>query len=825
MLELDDIRRLASIDRYGLLHAAIGGRLQKLTTLAAALFEVPMSAICVVGMDACWFRACHGLVLDTTPRAGSLGDSALRTPDTFVCPDTTEHAEFGQDDLVCGPAAARFYASAPLWTPDGVRIGGLVLLGLAPRVLSPREVANLGTFAATVSELVLATTATTTGGGTVPPSEEVAAAPGARPNPIHGALPGVDDDEVLRKLRFVIEELPVILWTTDLELRFTWAGGAGLAALNLTGREVLDLSIDGLFSRDRRGAQHLEAHRAALDGQSQTTDARFENRTYRCRLDPIRSPTGVITGVIGIAVDITDRVFFEAAVQESEARYRLIARATNDVVRDWDIERDEIEWNAALFTVFRYPAPPDVLGLGWWQDRIHPDDRQRVVTSMRAALAAEASGWNDEYRFLRGDGTYASVFDRGFITRDGRGRPVRMLASMLDVTERKVMEAKLIQAERLASMGTLATGVAHEINNPLTYIMANIGYVSERLARPSASDRSRSEAPPDELVEVRAALEEAQEGAVRIRQIVRDLKVFARGDEERYGLIDVRQNLESSISMVWNEIRHRARLVRELGPVPPVEGNESRLGQVFLNLLLNAAQAIREGDASANQIRVVTGTDEAGRVRVVIEDTGVGIAPDMLRRIFDPFFTTKPVGLGTGLGLYICHGIIRAMGGDIVAESVVGRGARFQVTLPPARVVSAPPEPPRASAPRPQQRRPRVLIVDDEVLVAQGLERTLSRHYDVVLAYGGRQAAELMVRDHDFDVILCDLMMPELAGSDLFAVVEASWPHLAARIVFMTGGAFTKETTGFLERVPNPRLDKPFDSDRLHAIIRNIGTE
>jgi PAS domain S-box-containing protein len=196
----------------------------------------------------------------------------------------------------------------------------------------------------------------------------------------------------------------------------------------------------------------------------------------------------------------------------------VIARATNDVVRDWNIERDEIAWNAALSTVFRYPGPPDVLGLAWWLERIHPDDRDRVVGAMQSALSGGASGWNDEYRFQRGDGTYASVFDRGFITRDGRGRAVRMLGSMLDVTERKVMEAKLIQAERLASMGTLATGVAHEINNPLTYIMANVGYVSERLSRPSPADKAppkSAEELAEELAEVRAALEEAQEGAHR----------------------------------------------------------------------------------------------------------------------------------------------------------------------------------------------------------------------------------------------------------------------------------------------------------------------
>ncbi|MES1172535.1 MAG: ATP-binding protein [Bacteroidota bacterium] len=298
------------------------------------------------------------------------------------------------------------------------------------------------------------------------------------------------------------------------------------------------------------------------------------------------------------------------------------------------------------------------------------------LSAHAAALAGQ--GTSTDARF--GSRVYQCRIDP---LRNAEGDITGTIGVALDITERKLMEAKLIQAERLASMGTLAAGVAHEINNPLTYVMANIGFVAERLHKllpgPADADLAR------QMEELRAALLEAQEGAIRVRQIVRDLKTLARGDEERYGPVDVRRVIESSIGLVANEIGLKATLVRDLGDVPIVEASESRLGQVLLNLLLNASQAIKDGHVADNEIRVGTRTDAAGRAVISITDTGAGISAAVMGRIFDPFFTTKPVGVGTGLGLFICHGIVKALGGEIAVESALGRGTTFRVLLPPAR--------------------------------------------------------------------------------------------------------------------------------------------
>jgi PAS domain S-box-containing protein len=300
----------------------------------------------------------------------------------------------------------------------------------------------------------------------------------------------------------------------------------------------------------------------------------------------------------------------------------------------------------------------------------------RNLAAHRAALQGQATATDARF----GSRIYQCRIDP---LRDATGEITGAIGVALDITERKMMEAKLSQAERLASMGTLAAGVAHEINNPLTYVMANIGFVAERLSKlrpfPAAAFEQQVE-------ELGTALSEAQEGAVRVRQIVRDLKTLARGDEEHYGPVDIARVIETSIGMVAADIRAKAELVVDLGAVPSVEASESRLGQVLVNLLVNAAQSIGDGGPSANRIRIATRTDAAGRAVISVSDTGSGIPPEVLGRIFDPFFTTKPVGVGTGLGLFICHGIVKALGGEITVESKLGAGTTFRVLLPPVRV-------------------------------------------------------------------------------------------------------------------------------------------
>ncbi|MBM7112350.1 sensor histidine kinase [Archangium primigenium] len=236
-------------------------------------------------------------------------------------------------------------------------------------------------------------------------------------------------------------------------------------------------------------------------------------------------------------------------------------------------------------------------------------------------------------------------------------------------------QEQLLSADRLASVGRLAAGVGHEINNPLAYILSNLRYVHQELAELTgvADEQGRQE--------MLAALSEASEGAERVRLIVQDLKTLSRPDDVALGPVDVAAVVRSSAKMARHETRDRARVVEACEGVPPVHANAARLGQVFLNLFINAAHAIPPGRAQENEIRVDARLSAPDQVTVAVRDTGAGIPAEHLRRIFDPFFTTKPVGMGTGLGLSVCHRIITALGGDIRVESEPGQGTCFFITL------------------------------------------------------------------------------------------------------------------------------------------------
>ncbi|KFE71387.1 sensor histidine kinase [Hyalangium minutum] len=245
------------------------------------------------------------------------------------------------------------------------------------------------------------------------------------------------------------------------------------------------------------------------------------------------------------------------------------------------------------------------------------------------------------------------------------------------------MQAQLIFNDRLASMGKLAAGVGHEINNPLAYVISNLNFLHKEL------NRTQGAPSQEDFQELLTAVTDAKEGAERVRVIVQDLKTLSRPDDAQNGRADLKTVVHAAVKIASHEIRRRARLVAELGEdVPPVQGNASRLGQVFLNLLINAAHAIPEGQVEENEIRVSTRQDTPEFIVVEIRDTGCGIPPENLDRIFDPFFTTKPVGEGTGLGLAMVHSIITTLGGTITVESEVDRGTTFRLNLPAAKALT-----------------------------------------------------------------------------------------------------------------------------------------
>jgi len=437
-----------------------------------------------------------------------------------------------------------------------------------------------------------------------------------------------------------------------------------------------------------------------------------------------------------------------------------------------------------------------------------PDGLKEYLTSGVARMV----GRTVEVMGRRRDGTEFPIdLSLGTWTLDGK---THFAGIMRDVTERKKVEAQLLVADRMVAVGTLSAGVAHEINNPLAAIIGNVD-----LAMRDLSDLIDDHGELQGLLRIQEELVDARDAADRVRKIVRDLRVFSRGEDEQPGPVDVEHVMESTLRMAWNEIRHRARLVKQYSRVPPVEASEARLGQVFLNLIMNAAQAMTEDRAATNEIRISTAM-QGDRVIVEVSDTGSGIPPDVMKRLFTPFVTTKPVGVGTGLGLSICHRIVTSFGGDISVDSKPGVGTRFRIALPFARepLSTGVRAAPASSSAR---RRGRILVVDDEPLVAKVVSRSLASDHEVIGLERSAEALALVRGGERFDVILCDLMMPEMSGIDFYRALCEYAPEQASAVVFLTGGAFTPRARRFLDEVPNRWLEKPFDPVQLSSLVNS----
>ena len=374
----------------------------------------------------------------------------------------------------------------------------------------------------------------------------------------------------------------------------------------------------------------------------------------------------------------------EAQLRDTEERFRQGMLSTKTGFFDWDLDAGELRYDPRFHT---WPQIPAILRGGVEEVAAvvaAPEDRPLLCESLRRVFDGRSDHLLVEYRRPPADGRVEWVRTRGTVVqRDPGGGPRRFCGTVTDITDWKELQERAIRAERMASLGTLAGGVAHEINNPLSYILSNLRFLTDELAAIGVGE-------PGRLAEASKVAGEALAGAERVRQIVQDLLVFARPSNVR-GAVDLHGVLDLAVNVASSAIRSRACVVKDYGPVPPVFGDESRLGQVALNLLVNAAQAIPEGMPDRNQIRISTRQDPSGRVLLEIRDTGQGIAPEVRGRMFEPFFTTKPVGVGTGLGLSVCHGIVSSLGGEIAVESEVGKGTALRVWLP-------------ASAPDPRER-------------------------------------------------------------------------------------------------------------------------
>jgi PAS domain S-box-containing protein len=496
------------------------------------------------------------------------------------------------------------------------------------------------------------------------------------------------------------------------------------------------------------------------------------------------------TLTVNIITDATDRRRLARVIAASNERFRHLIEAVPDAIFVIDPKNVVVYANRSAARLLGHEEPGELLG--------------------RAAPAwVERNGAAKEYRVRRNDGSDL-ILECTSLQIDYEDAPSVVIFAR-DVTERRRMQEQLARTDRLAALGALAAGVAHEINNPLAFMTLNVEAL-ERLVTNAVSDPALRKKVLDVVGEVRS-------GADRVAGIVRDLRMFSRADDVEESAVDLVSVIASAQRLVAHELRLRTHVVVELPDLPAVKASPSRLEQVFVNLLLNAAQAF-ESSSEKNAVRITGGVLANGSVHVDIADNGPGIPADILGRIFDPFFTTKPRGVGTGVGLSICHGIVARLGGELTVSSEVGRGTTLRVTLLPQRA-STPPAV-AAEGSTPFLGRGRILVVDDEPAICQSLRALLEEDHHVDVVTSGEQAIHRMLEGEPYDVVFCDVTMREVGGAEVYDRIAQARPGLEGRLVFMTGGATTESARAFLARVPNIRIEKPFSVVVLHRALRAV---
>ena len=599
-------------------------------------------------------------------------------------------------------------------------------------------------------------------------------------------------------------------------------------------RFVLPLDQDLYFKHRRQllasGAPHgCELRLVKANGESiwvrlEARIAEGENRTRVTRT---------------VLIDISERKRGEDALRTSEARHRALFQNSPDALLtlappNWAF----LSCNAASVAMFGARDEQDLLSRSFGQcsRERQPDNRlsqERASLLLGAALRDGSASFDWTFQ-RRGGQEFAATVQ---VARMDADDAPFLQATVRDQTEARKQRAAAAQTERLASMGLLAASMGHEINNPLSYVLSNVEDLAQLLpkfaavsARCSAGllgavgeEAFHAIVGEDSALLEREALFEAVEraqdaldGARRITRISKALGTFGRVEGSDLCKVDLQRAIESALAMTSNEIRFRAELVLDFKPTPLVWASEGKLSQVFLNLLINASHAM--DDSKTRTITVRTWTED-GSVCAAIEDTGSGIKPENMPRIFEPFFSTKRIGAGSGLGLSICRNIINEFGGDIQVETEVDKGTRFVVRLPiwteaAALRSVAPIAGPDALA----DLHGRILIIDDEAPLRVVMQRLLVAH-EVVSASSGKDALEILEHDRAFDLILCDLMMPGVTGMDVHHWLVEHDPVLAARVVFVTGGAFGPVAADYLSETGNLKLEKPFGSAEFRDMV------
>lgn len=601
---------------------------------------------------------------------------------------------------------------------------------------------------------------------------------------VHGAFQDItslkttetERNKLAARLRDSLESMSDAVIMLDRDWRFTFVNKRAEQLLRRAPGELVGKNMWEAFPEGRGTVAETAYQKVMAKGGTETFELDYSPIGLRLEVNVFATDEGLAA----YFHNTSERHRTNELLREALERFRIVTQATADVVWDWNLVTDAIWWSEGMRTLFGYDTATLPPGSESWSNGLHPEDRDRVLESIHGAIDGSASDWQDEYRFVRGDASCAQVIDRGFIIRDETGKAVRMVGSMIDVTQQRELEAQLRQAQRLDAIGQLTGGVAHDFNNLLTVVLGNSELLESRLA---------------DQPQLRAIAEMTRMAAERGAELTSRLLAFSRKQpldpkpEDAGRLITRMADLLRRVlgDNVETDIRIAEHLWPALVDAPQLES-------AVLNLCINARDAMPSGgriiiDIANAAIRGANadGAPDGDYVVISVSDTGTGMSAGTLSRVFEPFFTTKEVGKGSGLGLSMVYGFITQSKGHVKIRSVLGEGTVVRLYLPRARQAAAG-EIEIWARGEIVGGSERVLIVEDDDLVrAQVSAELQSLGYQVVAVIDGPRALEALAAG-EFDLLFTDVVLPGgMNGRQLADKARASRPLLP--VLFTSGYA------------------------------------
>ena len=620
--------------------------------------------------------------------------------------------------------------------------------------------------------------------------------------------------EAEERLGALLEQVPAILWTTDKDLRFTSGKGAGLEKLGMSENSLNGTLVADLFASERPDYPAMPAHHRALAGEAVAFVESWRGRIYDVQLQPLHDRCGKIAGVVGVALDVTEREQAQRLAIEWKERYDAAIEASGHVLYEWDARTDAVHYSRNTEKVLGHSVEDLDGGIARWVELIHPDDRPRFEEAI-ARIRSTGEMFHLEYRLRTGTGGYIIVQDDANCLRDDGGNLQRVIGFVANVTEKRRLEEQLRQAQKMEAIGRLAGGVAHDFNNLLQVILGYCEALRDQL--------ESNEAALSNLTEIESA-------ARRSEALVSQLLAFSRRQLLQPSILDLNEIIRSAERLLrpllGEDIALKTSLAPDLGYVAADAG---QMSQVIVNLAVNARDAMPDGGtltiATANadldhQLIRPDGTVPPGNyVLLSVSDTGIGMDLETRMHIFEPFFTTKSTGQGTGLGLSMVQGIVAQSGGAILVDSEPGRGSTFQIYLP--RTEAKPVARQEAERSVAGRGRETILVAEDEDAVRRLVKRMLEKAgYRVLEARTGNDALALVEQQReDIDLIITDVVMPGMSGPALAERARELRPGL--RVLYVSG--YTDES---LRGAAIPRgadfLAKPFSAGKVLQVVRRI---